>query len=182
MRTKTRLILQFSLLFAALLTLVLSIIYYLVDKEFVRNFYKRLEDRALTVGHSYLASDNFSKEEYQEVLKKYPRTLPTETIRIYDKNYRSIFIEEDGVTWSKEIIKQIILQKVLYFKHGDNQVTGILYRDNSGDFVIIASASNVYGKESKQELLYAMMMSFTLAICITVLLGNVFAKWILTSC
>lgn len=127
MKTKTRLIFQFSLLFASLLLAVMGILYFLVSKEIDRSFHKRLEDRAYIVGHNYLARDNFSKEEYQEVLHKFPRTLPTEQIRIYDTNYNSMFIEEKGISWDKATIDRIIAQKTVFFKRDDVPSIGILY-------------------------------------------------------
>ncbi len=181
MKTKTRLILQFSLLFASLLLAVMGTIYLLVSKEIDRSFHKRLEDRAYIVGHNYLARDNFSKEEYQEVLHKFPRTLPTEQIRIYDTNYNSMFIEEKGISWDKGTIDHIIAQKTVFFERDNVPSVGILYEDNSGDFIIIASAQNIYGEQSLQELRYAMIISFILAIILTILLGRVFANWILSA-
>lgn len=180
MKTKRKLILQFSLLFAALLIVVMTAIYFLVRKDVEDSFYKRLEDRAYTLGHTYLAFDNFTTEEYQEVLKKYPRTLPTEQIRIYDMNYRPIFIKEEGLVYDRSTIDQIIKKGVLQFKHNSIPTVGILYKDNSGDFVVIASAKNMYGQQALQEVLYAMILSFIVAIAITIILGNVFAGWILS--
>ncbi|MFZ4861412.1 ATP-binding protein [Sphingobacterium sp. Mn56C] len=180
MKTKRKLILQFSLLFAALLIVVMTAIYLLVSKDIQASFYKRLEDRAYTIGHTYLASDNFTTEEYQEVLKKYPRTLPTERIRVYDMQYKPIFIKEDGYLYERAVIDQIIQKGLVQFERDRVPAVGILYKDNSGDFVIIASAANIYGMQSLQELLYAMVISFVLAIAITIILGNVFAGWILS--
>lgn len=180
MKTKRKLILQFSLLFAALLIVVMTAIYYLVSKDVDLSFYKRLEDRAFTLGHTYLAFDNFTTEEYQEVLKKYPRTLPTERIRIYDMDYKPIFIKEEGYLYDRSILDQIIQKELVQFKRDNISAVGILYKDNSGDFVVIASAQNIYGQQALKELLYAMVLSFILAIAITIALGNVFAGWILS--
>jgi len=180
MKTKQKLILQFSLLFGALLIVVMSAIYYLVSKDVDNSFYKRLEDRAYTLGHTYLAFDNFTTEEYQEVLKKYPRTLPTEQIRIYDMEYKPKFIKEEGLMYNRNILNEIIQKGLVQFKREGIPAVGIFYKDNSGDFVVIASAENIYGKQALQELLYAMVLSFILAIAITIILGNVFAGWILS--
>jgi len=180
MKTKQKLILQFSLLFAALLIVVMTAIYYLVCQDVDNSFYKRLEDRAYTLGHTYLAFDNFTTEEYQEVLKKYPRTLPTEQIRIYDMEYKPKFIKEEGLVYNRSTINEIIQKGILQFKRDGIPAVGIFYKDNSGDFVVIASAENIYGKQALQEVLYAMVLSFVLAIAITIILGNVFAGWILS--
>ncbi|MGL4583749.1 MAG: two-component sensor histidine kinase, partial [Flavobacterium sp.] len=84
MKIRNRLSLQFSGLFTILLLGVLVAVYFVVSNHWQNTFFKQLEDRAFTVGHNYLAEDNFTKAEFDEVLRKYPRTLPQEEIRIYD--------------------------------------------------------------------------------------------------
>jgi uncharacterized membrane protein len=76
MKLQRRLSLIFTGLFAVLLIAVLTSVYFIVAQDWQNNFRKQLEDRAYTVGHNYLAQDNFSKVEFDEVLRKLPRTLP----------------------------------------------------------------------------------------------------------
>lgn len=171
---------QLTGLFASLLLMVLLVIYSMVSNDLQRNFFKRLEDRAYIVGHHYLAQDNFTKEQFAEVQVKLPRTLEQEHIRIYDLNHQAVFIKEDSLSWDKRYINQIIAQKYWEYKQGDTSAVGIYYQDNSGDFVIIASADNSRGKESLRDLLYAMIVGYLIAILSIILLGRALADLILT--
>src|SRR5580698_757951 len=111
MKIKNKLSLQFTLMFALLLMVVLTGIYLLVENNRSESFYDKLSDRALTAGQLYLAEDNMTKENFNKVIKKYTQSLSHEVIRIYNDKFEPAFIKEDSVHWSKEIIEEAIQQK-----------------------------------------------------------------------
>src|SRR5580692_3005524 len=106
MKVKNRLSLQFTFMFAVLQFIVLLGIYILVEQNRGVSFYDKLDDRALTVGELYLAQDNMSPENFKKVIEKYPQTLTHEVTRIYNDKFESVFIKEDSVSWSKDIIQK----------------------------------------------------------------------------
>lgn len=179
MKIRNRLSLQFSGLFTILLLGVLVAVYFVVSNHWQNTFFKQLEDRAFTVGHNYLAEDNFTKAEFDEVLRKYPRTLPQEKIRIYDINYEPTFIEEGDLKWSKATLSQVVDKKKVYTKIGDDYVVGIFYRDNSGDFIVMAKAANEKGVAALQQLRTVMLASLVIALLITFFLSRLFAGYFL---
>src|ERR1700722_13928548 len=140
MKVRNRLSLQFTFMFAVLLFIVLVGIFFLVEQNRSESFYTKLDDRALIVGELYLAQDNMSPESFKKVIEKYPQTLTHEVTRIYNDKFLPVFIKEDSVSWSKDIIQQVIQQKKIHFAIGKQQVTGLYYIDNSGNFIVIASA------------------------------------------
>ncbi|WP_412850642.1 ATP-binding protein [Chryseobacterium sp. PMSZPI] len=175
MKLKNRLSLVFTILFAVLLIFVLTSIYLIVKRDWRNNFLKQLEDRAYTVGHNYLAQDNFTKLEFDQVLKKLPRTLPKETIRIYNLNFQPVFIKDSSTTWNKKTLQKVVKNKIISYQQGDIYVVGIYYVDNSGDYIVMAEAQNKLGEKSLKELRETMIYCFLIAIFITVLLGHWFA-------
>lgn len=179
MKIRNRLSLQFSGLFAILLCSVLVTVYVIVSSHWQNTFFKQLEDRAFTVGHNYLAEDNFTKAEFDEVLRKYPRTLPHEKIRIYDIHLGPTFIEEGDLKWDKYILEEVISKKKIYFKQGKEYVVGIFYRDNSGDFIIMAKATNDKGAAALSQLRTVMLISLVIALFITFFLSRLFAGYFL---
>lgn len=176
MKVKNRLLLQFTFMFAVLLAIVLLGIFVLVEKNRKDNFYAKLDDRALIVGELYLAQDNMSPEDYKKVKEIYPRTLSHEITRIYNDKFEPVFIKEDTVRWSKTIIQQVIEKKKIHFTEGKEQVVGLYYIDNSGNFVVIASAIDDSGYQSMRRLAYIMLFSFLVSLGITFLLGRLFAS------
>jgi signal transduction histidine kinase len=163
-------------MFAILLLIVLAGIYIIENNNRNLRFYEKLEGRALIVAELHLAQDNMSKENFQEVLKKYPQSLSGEAIRIYNDQYQPVFIKEDSLHWPVSLIKEVIDEKRIFFNKGDQQVVGLYYVDNSGNFVVIASAIDDVGKESMEKLGWIMLLSFAASLFITFFLGRIFAS------
>ena len=175
MKVKDRLSLQFTFLFGVVLFSVLIGIYLLEDSNRKINFYEKLEDRAFIAGEFYLAQDNMSKENFSQVLKKYPQSLSNEVVSIYNDTYQPVFIKEDTARWSKQQIQNVINSKKIRFSQGTQQVVGIYYVDNSGNFEVIVSATDDAGKETMRTLSYIMFFSFLISLVITFFLGRLFA-------
>lgn len=179
MKIRDRLSLQFSVLFTILLSAVLIAVYFLVSSHWENNFYKQLEDRAFTVGDNYLAEDNFTPAEFDEVLRKFPRTLSHESIRIYTTDFNPTFIDEGDLKWDKKILSEVIHKKKIYFKQEEQQVVGIFYADNSGDFIVMAKATNETGIAALKQLRTVMLTSLLIALLITFWLSRYFAGYFL---
>lgn len=175
MKLKDKLSLQFTYLFGVLLLSVLIGIYLIEDNNRKISFYDKLEERAFITGEYYLAQDNLSKEKFNEVLKKYPQSLSNEVISIYNANGEPVFIKEDTARWSKKIIDEVVQKKRVRFSKNDQQVVGIYYVDNSGNFTIIASATDDGGKENLERLSIIMLFTFLGSLIITFFLGRLFA-------
>jgi len=176
MKIRNRLSLQFTFMFAVLLLFVLTGIYFFVEHNWVKNFYTKLNSRAVTISQFYLAEDNLSKEKFERVLKKFPQSLADERISIYDANFKSRFIPEDSIHWDVNILKSVVASKEIYFRQGDRQVTGIYYVDNSGPFIIMVSAVDYQGAHDMHELALIMLFFFLISLIITFFTGKVFSR------
>lgn len=176
MKIRTRLSLQFLGLFTILLSIVLVAIYFVVANHWQKNFFKQLEDRAYIVGHNYLAEDNFTYAEFQEVLRKFPRTLPQEQIRIYTLDFNPIFIAENELKWDKAVLQAVVDDNKVWFKQGDEYVFGVLYKDNSGDYIVMAKAVDQTGLDALKQLRSIMLISLLIALLITFILSRFFAE------
>jgi signal transduction histidine kinase len=176
LKVKHRLSFQFTFLFAVLLLMVLTGVYLFAQHNRVETFYDKLDDRALTVGQFYLAEDNLSRENFKNVLRKFPQALSNETLRIYNDSFKPQFIPEGNVHWSQRRLKRVIDQQKLHFWHGNEQVTGIYYVDNSGNYIIIVSATDDSGYHYLHDLGLIMICFFLASLVITFSLGSVFAR------
>lgn len=176
MKVKDRLSLQFTFMFAVLLFTVLTGIYLFVEHNRVKGFFNKLDDRAITVAQFYLAEDNLSKENFKNVLKKFPQSLSAETIRIYNDRYQPQFIHEGSIHWDINVLKQVISQKQIHLTQGNRQITGIYYIDNSGNFIIMVSAVDESGYNEMHELGLIMFFFFLASLFITFFMGSVFSR------
>lgn len=167
-------------MFAVLLFMVLMGTYVFVEQSRIKTFFNKLDDRALTVAQFYLAEDNLSKENFKDVLKKFPQSLSDEYIRIYDDKFQPKFIRESSVKWDINILQRVIAGKRLHFSQGDRQVSGIYYRDNSGNFIIMVSAIDLNGYNDMHQLRIIMLFLFSVSLLVTFFIGRIFSRFALS--
>lgn len=178
MKIRDRLALQFTLLSAIILFLVLASIFITEEKNRSDAFYNRLNDRALTVAELFLAQDNFSKEKFEEVQKRYPQSLPQEIVHMYNDKYEPVFINQktNQWQWPIKIIEQVYAEKkIIKLQEGQKQSVGLYYEDNSGNFVVLISAYDVSGYVRIRQLFWSMMFSFFISVIVMFFLGRLFA-------
>ena len=176
MKIRNRLSLQFTLISAVLLLIVLSCIYLLSENYRKNDFRERLTERAITNAQLFLAEDNLSKEKFKEVQKKFPQTLPQEDVHIYNDNYEPVFINKGKAVWSNEVIDRVKKQKTYYAINQDKQTVGIYYVDNSGNFTVLVSAVDTYGIAELNQLFELMLVAFLISILILFFTGQIFSR------
>jgi signal transduction histidine kinase len=143
MKIRTRLSLYFTLISSGALLLVLVAVYIAVFSFFTADFYNRLTDRTNLASQLYLKADELAADSMLQVQQKYLVKLPSEVIRIYDDNNQSAFDMKHNIYWTKSIIEQVRKEGYIEYEEGNRKVVGRYYRDNQGNFVILASAVDV---------------------------------------
>jgi len=140
MKIKDRLALYFTLISTITLLCVLSVTYFTFKKVMESEFFDRLTDRTMVTAKLYLEADEISDEALNKVRTEYLERLNGEVIRIYNSRNSAAFIGDDQQFWSSNTIDKVREMGKIRFKEGERQVVGIFYKDNQGDFVILASA------------------------------------------
>jgi signal transduction histidine kinase len=176
MKIKDRLSLQFTLISAVLLLLVLTGIWLLAVRYRKIEFQERLLERAITKAELFLAKDNLSEEKFRDVQKRYYQTLQEEVVQIYDDNYESVFIKDTAAKWPRKIIDRVKKYKFISYSEGNKKTIGIYYVDNSGNFTVLASALDRYGQREMQRLLWVMLVAFLISVLILFFSGRLFAN------
>ncbi|RZK30508.1 MAG: HAMP domain-containing protein, partial [Hymenobacter sp.] len=176
MTIRNRLTWLFVGVVAVLLLAVLTVIYLLQNSSSQREFRQRLHERAQVTSYIYLEKDEMRASAFRDFEKKYLQSLTNEILQVYDANGRVRFVAEDErVRLSDVQLARIILYKEAYFKLGARQAVGIFYRDNQGDYVIVAAAENVYGQRRLQSLATIMGVIFVVSLVVIYLAGRIFA-------
>jgi signal transduction histidine kinase len=140
MKIKTRLSLYFTLISSGALLLVLVALYVAVYSFFTADFYNRLTDRTDLASKIYLKADELAADSLLQIQQQYLEKLPEEVIRIYDRDNLSAFKMNHNIYWDKSIIEQVRKDGRVQYEEGNRKVVGKFYKDNQGDFVILASA------------------------------------------
>lgn len=157
MKIKDRLAIYFTLASTLTLLIVLSATYFVFAKFMESDFFDRLSDRTRVTANLYLEADEISPQALLRNRNQYLEKLNSEFIRIYDASNNPVFIDEHSSTWDNQTIERIRKEGKVRFRNGDSQVVGIFYRDNQGDFVIIASAidqSTIYRLEKLKTVMF----------------------------
>lgn len=174
MKIKDRIALYFTLISTSLLFVVLCMVYFTFMEFLKADFFERLTDRTMVTAKLYLEADEISRDALNEVRHKYLQKLNGEVTRIYDNKNRATFIGDSAQYWTKSIIDQVRKKKQLQYTDGERQVVGIYYKDNQGDFVILASATDRGSYSRLDKLLKIMVFTFLLISIIVLLLS----RWI----
>ncbi len=180
MKITDRLALYFTLSTTLIMLVILSAIYITFLKFMEADFFARLTDRTMVSAKLYLEADEISADSLNRVRSLYLEKLNGEVIRIYDSKNSAAFIGDDQQYWSNNTINKVRKAKKLRFKDGERQVVGIYYKDNQGDFVIIASAvdqSTHYRLDKLRKIMFAI---FVIVFVGLLLSGRWIAKTILS--
>lgn len=174
MKIKDRIALYFTLISTSLLFAVLCTVYVTFMKFLEADFFERLTDRTMVTAKLYLEADEISREALTNVRHKYLQKLNGEVIRIYNNKNKATFIGDSAQYWTKATIDRVRKNGQLKYVDGQRQVVGIYYKDNQGDFVILASADDQGSHNRLNKLLKIMIFVFILISLIVLLLS----RWI----
>jgi len=118
-----------------------------------------------------------NKYNYRAYEKKYLQSLSSEIIQIYDESGKIAFVAEDSsFRVTPGLLDQIRREEKLNFNRGDRQCSGIYYKDNQGDFVIIISGVNTRAAGQMRNLLYLLGLFFFVGILINYLFNIIVAN------
>jgi len=174
MKIKDRLALYFTLISTTVLLAVLFAVYFIFIKFLESDFYDRLNDRAFINAKLYLEADEISADSLKRVKIAYLETLNGEVVRIYDNNNRPRFIKDQQQFWTSDVINQVRKTGKIRFKEGMRQTVGLFYKDNQGDFVILASAIDQSTYSRIDKLRISMIATF-FVIAVGLLLSS---RWV----
>ncbi len=172
MKIKDRIALYFTLISTSMLFAVLCTVYFTFMKFLEADFFERLTDRTMVTAKLYLEADEISRDALNTVRHKYLQKLNGEVTRIYDNKNRATFIGDSAQYWTPATIDQVRQKGRLKYTNGQRQVVGIYYKDNQGDFVILASADDQGSHNRLDKLLKIMVFVFILISLIVLLLSR----------
>ncbi|MCW3464155.1 sensor histidine kinase [Chitinophaga nivalis] len=178
MTIRSKLTLLFTLLFAALLLAFAIFIYVSSAATREDEYYKRLQQQAITKANLLLGAE-VAPEVLQVIYKNSPNALFQEEVAIYDTTFHLLYhdaVHVDKIKETGQMIQDIIREKEIQFTQGELQAVGILYHFKGRNYVITAAARDEYGFTKLQNLRYTLIISFCLAIILTIIIGYFFAR------
>ncbi len=176
-QTKTTLL--FTILISIILVVLEGVVYYLINKAAQNDFYKRVELRAKISAKFRFEKDKVSTDAFHEIQREYLEKLPQEEAYVFrldsmaaqlpylsshniDKQYIKSIVEANGGTVHKHV----------RFRH----YAGLYYRHQTGDYIIVKSATNAYGLALMGKLRRILIITLVFSVLLSYLIGQYFAK------
>lgn len=181
MNIRSKLIIQFSVIVASIL-IGFSTAVYLLSEDYRREeFFSRLESRAVTTLRLLVKVEEIDKNLLRIIDKNSIYALFEEKILVFDESNQLIYSSLDDlkVNYSDELLAQIRqAEKIEYEEHG-NEIVGLAFNDESGDFVVIASAYDRYGKRKLANLYDVLMVGLVIGMLLVIIAGIFFSRQML---
>lgn len=175
MKIRNKITLLFISLVALLQLVMFAFIYILSGNHNEKEFYIRLKQRANIAAQAYLGKDELSAEIYEEILSRHLQILPNETEIIVKVDS----LEEVMPTLDRlpaQFFDALHQKQYAEIKRGEIYYVGLLYHDNEGDFIVILSAEDIYGKAKLEDIYRILLLAFFITIIVVFFLGRYYAK------
>ncbi|MXV15000.1 sensor histidine kinase [Hufsiella ginkgonis] len=176
MKIKNRLSLYFTLVSSTILLIVMTVIYLSFYKFLQIDFFNRLKDRISIATRLYIEADEQSRADLTRVREKYQEKIPGEVIRIYDGGNDAAFIPDDKQYWPDNIINEVRENGDIEYSERGRYAVGMHYKDEHGDFVILASAQDPGRIGQLNRFKFIMASVFFLSIILVFSIGRWFAE------
>jgi signal transduction histidine kinase len=178
---RNKITLIFIALTGSLMSVVFVIIYLFSYNYTDSEFFDRLTERANIVAQIRLEKDELSTQLYDEIRKKHVQILPNEKEAVYkiDDINNPILPNEINSDFPPTFKEKLSNQEIAFFKSDNTYFTGIIYSDNEGDFVVIASADNVFGKAKMNNLRAILIIALLSSLVALFIIGRYYAGKVL---
>ncbi|UOR03635.1 HAMP domain-containing histidine kinase [Hymenobacter aerilatus] len=176
MTIRNRLALQFTLLVGLLLGGGLGMVYYLSWQNTRKLYEQRLQERAYTAATLYLEADEQSPASIERVRKRFQRNLNEEVVSIYDDENRVRFGTQPNEAFTPALLAQVRRTRYVRQHHGQEQLVGVYYHDNQGNFCIMVTAVDRSGQQRLAHLRLVSVGVLLLGMLLSFVLGRWFAR------
>ncbi len=177
MQLRTKITTVFIVLTSLFFTAIFVLIYYVSKNYTESEFYLRLSQRATIAAEAYQKADELNIDIYEDIRIKHLMTLPNEKEVIYPVNAttKKPLIAFDNYLPDK-FYQKIFNDNYAEFKKDNYFYTGLLFRDVEGDFIVVLSATDLYGFAKNDYLRNTLIIAFFVSIIFIFILGNYYAK------
>lgn len=181
MNIRTKLILRFTTIVATILLAFSLAVYYLSADYRKEEFFNRLESRAVTTARLYVTVQEVDVNMLRIIDKNSIHALFEEKVLIFDPSDKLVYSSLDDlhVNYSSELLKEIRQKGKLEYTLADIEHLGLVYQGEQGEFVVVSSAYDRYGRSKLQNLRNVLLAGLVIGILIIVATGAVFAGQVL---
>ncbi len=177
MTIRNRLTWKFTIIVASILIFFYIAIYFFYASFRRDEFYSRLNNKALTTARLLIDVQEIDHDLLKIIDRNSLNALHNERIYIFDHKNRIIYSSADDLTpeISSDFLKQIREEKQVEYVRNLNESLGIAYQEQGKDYVVVASAFDMYGRRKLVNLRFILLIGSFISIVVTYLAGRLFS-------
>lgn len=181
MNIRTKLILRFTAIVATILVAFSMSIYFLSEDYRREEFYTRLESRAITTARLYVSVQEVDEKMLRIIDRNSIHAMFQERVLIFNPDNKLIYssLDDLDIPYSAQLLTQVRAKHRIEYSINDTEHIGITYPAPQGEFVVISSAYDRYGRSKLQNLRNVLIAGLVVGILITILAGAAFAGQVL---
>jgi signal transduction histidine kinase len=177
MNIRIKLAFWFSAIAATILIAFCIGVYSLSENYRQEEFFSRLESRGITTARLFVTVKEVDKELLHIIDQNSIHALFQEKVLVFDQQDSLVYSSVDNLE-SKippTLLHSIRTNGKLEYVIGEVEHVGLTYQGQQGEFVIVSSAYDRYGRSKLQNLRYVLVMGFLIGVLLIVIAGYVFA-------
>lgn len=177
---------KLTVIFFALVIIVVSVIslsiYYFSSEYRQKDFYRRLKNRAINTAKLLTRFEEVNASLLQRMERENPANLPKQHVAIFNEANQVLYRSEReyAVPVDTLLLARVRMEDEVYYHYNDFEVLGFVFKDNENQFIIIAAASDINGRDALDNLRDILLGIFAISVIIVSLLGWVFAGKVLS--
>jgi methyl-accepting chemotaxis protein len=174
---RTRLTLQFTVLVSTIVLLSFFAIYFFTFQFTEQDFARRLREKAITAAILLIKVDQVDTTLLKIIDRAKRDNLYRESIRVFDEAGKEIYFSGDTVKLGiyDSLFLAVKSEGEKKIVHNEYTVTGIPFKDNGQEYVIIASAEDVNGYNRLIDLRRLLTAHFIILIVLVSISGWIYA-------
>jgi signal transduction histidine kinase len=178
MKIRTRLTILFTLFTATILLVFASVIYISAKENREKEFYSLLRKEALTKANLFFNA-KVEPQTLQDIYRNNRQILNEVEVAIYDSSFNLLYhdaVDIDFVKETSEMLNDIYQKGEIKFYQEDWQVVGFRYAFQNKEYIITATAYDLYGYSKLNSLLKNISIVFIVSILFIYIAGLYFSK------
>src|SRR5689334_19444777 len=136
----------FIALTVSIILMMAAFAYFLINRQSFDDFYKRLEIRAYIAARARFTTDKDNSAAYAEIRNEHLERLPHEREYFIRLDTTGVAALDPGLKpLQKNFYKRIKTEGKATYRYRDIFYQGVLFENEAGKYIVIVSASNVFG-------------------------------------
>lgn len=182
MNIRAKLTLIFFSLVIVVLTAISLSIYFFSSNHREVDFYRRLKNRAVNTAKVLVEVEEMNADLLRRMERNNPASLPDQHIVIYNQLNEVLYNSEGTHTVPVDavLMASIRQQQDIRYEYKNYEVLGFLYEQGHEKLLVIAAATDVYGKDALRNLRNVLIITFCASIVLVSILGWIYAGKVLS--